>query len=202
MSTLSDVSLLIAENAAHLELAREVFTTETRRFVESALEGVRRARSDPWTSGRLRVDLPDEITTESKAVAYLQSQFALARPYLRFKKGTKFVVVAEVPFGIAFDESANAFAWQMSLVPAARYTRLDDVVWRAWQSAGISLPNAKHQERANTVRFVSRAVSKELSLETLFGDVKSVLEFLLGLAEPLAEAVGVDLTPAEADAAE
>jgi hypothetical protein len=45
-------------------------------------------------------------------------------------------------------------------------------------------------------------VSKELSLETLFGDVKSVLEFLLGLAEPLAEAVGVDLTPAEADAAE
>lgn len=202
MSTLSDVSLLIAENAAHLELAREVFTTETRRFVESALEGVRRARSDPWTSGRIRVDLPDDIATESKAVAYLQSQFALARPYLRFKKGTKFVVVGEVPFGIVFDESVNVFAWQISLVPAARYTRLDDVVWRAWLSAGVSLPAATHQERANTVRFVSRAVSKDLSLDTLFGDVKTVLEFLLGLAEPLAEAVGVDLTPAEADTAE
>jgi hypothetical protein len=126
MSTLSDVSLLIAENAAHLELAREVFKTETRRFVESALEAVRRARSDPWTSGRIRVDLPEEIETEAKA-AYLQNQFALARPYLRFKKQTKFVVIAEVPFGVAFDESANAFAWQMSLVPAAKYTRLDDV---------------------------------------------------------------------------
>lgn len=202
MSTLSDVSLLIAENAAHLELAREVFTTETRRFVESVLEGARRARSDPWTSGRVRVDLPDEIATESKAVANLQSQYALARPYLRFKKGTKFVVVAEVPFGIVFDESANAFAWQMSLVPAARYTRLDDVVWRAWVAAGVSLPAALHQERANTVRFVSRALSKDLTLDLLFGDVKTVLEYLLGLAEPLAEAVGVDLTPAEADTAE
>ncbi len=198
MSTLSDVSLLIAENAAHLELAREVFTTETRRFVESALDGVRRTRSDPWTSGRIRVDLPDEIETESKAVAYLQSQFALARPYLRFKKQTKFVVVAEVPFGMAFDEGSNAFAWHMNLVPAAKYTRLDDVVWRAWLSSGISLPNAKHQERANTVHFVSRAVTKDLSLETLFGDVKTVLEFLLGLGEPLAEVVGLD----EADTAE
>jgi len=192
MSTLSDVSLLIAENAVHLELAREVFTTETRRFVESALGGVRRARSDPWTSGRIKVDLPDEIETESKAVANLHSQFALARPYLRFKRQTKFVVVAEVPFGIVFDESANAFAWQVSLVPAAKYTRLDDVVWRAWLSAGVSLPDAKHQERANTVRFVSRAVSKDLSLETLFGDVKTALEFLLGLGEPLAEVVGLD----------
>jgi len=197
-----NVSLLIAENAAHLELAREVFTTETRRFIESVLEGVRRARSDPWTSGRVRIDLPDEIATESKAVAYLQSQYALARPYLRFKKGTKFVVVAEVPFGIVFDESANAFAWQMSLVPAARYTRLDDVVWRAWMAAGVSLPSAAHQERTNTVRFVSRTVSKELTLDTLFGDVKTTLEFLLGLAEPIAEAVGVDLTPAEAAVAE
>lgn len=198
MSTLSDVSLLMAENAAHLELAREVFTTETRRFVESALEGLRRTRPDPWTTGRIRVDLPDEITTESKAVAYLQSQFAMARPYLRFKKQTKFVVVAEVPFGIVFDETANAFAWQMSLVPAARYTRMDDVVWRSWMSAGIALPEAKHQERANTVRFVSRPVGKDLSLEVLVGDVKTVLEFLLKLGEPLAEVVGFD----EPDAAE
>lgn len=163
---------------------------------------MRRARSDPWTSCRIPVDLPEEIATESKAVAYLQSQSALARPYLRFKKQTKFVVVAEVPFGIVFDESANTFAWQMSLVPAARFTRLDDVVWRAWQSAGVSLADAKHQERANTVRFVSRAVSKDLSLETLFGDVKTVLKFLLGLGEPVAEVVGLDLTPAEADTAE
>jgi len=202
MSTLSDVSLLIAENAAHLELAREVFATETRRFIESALEGVRRARSDPWMNGRVRVDLPDDVESESKAAASLQRQYALARPCLRFKKGTKFVVVAESPFGIEFDARANAFVWRMSLVPVARYTRLDDVLWRAWTAAGMSLPSATHQERTNTICFVSRIVNKDLNLDTIFGDVKATLEFLLGQPEPIAEAVGVDLTPAEAAVAE
>jgi hypothetical protein len=173
-----------------------------RRFVESALEGIRRARSDPWTSGRVRIDLPCDIETEAKATASLRSQFALARPDLRFKKGTKFVVVAGVPFGIVFDEPANAFMWQISLIPAARYPRLDDVVWRAWTSAQMSLPGAVHQERANTVRFVSRGVAKDLSLNTLFEDSKTVLEFLLGLADPLAEAVGLDLSQAEANQAD
>jgi hypothetical protein len=41
-------------------------------------------------------------------------------------------------------------------------------------------------------------VNKDLSLDTLFGDAKTVLEFLLGLGEPLAEVVGLDLAD-EAD---
>jgi hypothetical protein len=196
-NSLSDVSLLIGQNAADLELARDVFTTETRRFVEGVLESIRKARSDPWTSGRVRVDLPREIETESKVAAYFSNQYALARADLRFKKGTKFVVVAEIPFGFTFDQAANAFAWQVSVVPAARYARLDDAIWRAWRGTGCSLPGAIHQERANTVRFVSRPVTKDVTLELVFADLKTVLEFLLTAADSLAEAVGVDLTPAE-----
>ena len=200
-NSLSDVSLLIGQNAADLELARDVFTTETRRFVEGALESIRKARSEPWTSGRVRVDLPREIETESKAAAYFSNQYALARADLRFKKGTKFVVVAEVPFGFNFDQASNTFAWQVSVVPAARYVRLDDALWRAWLGHGCSLPGAAHHERANTVRFVCRPVAKEVTLELVFSDLKTILEFLLTAADPLAEAVGVDLTPGEEETA-
>jgi hypothetical protein len=192
MSSLSDVSVLIGQSAAELEMAREVFTTESRRFVESILEAIRRARSDPWTSGRVRVDLPHEIETESKASAYLTSQFAFARADLRFKKGTKFVVIAEIPFGIAFDTSLNVFAWQVGLVPAARYPRLDDALWAKWRSLATPVVGAAHEDRANTIRFVTRPADKTLTSEAAFGDLKAILEFVLAADPVLAATVGVD----------
>jgi hypothetical protein len=201
LSTLSEVSILIAQNAGDIELAREVFTTETRRFVEGALESIRKARSDPWTSGRVRIDLPREIENEPKAVAYLSRQYALARADVRFKKGTKFIVAAEAPFGLSFAEGCGSFVWEVRLVPAARYPRLDDILWRLWRTKSNTLPGAVHQEKANTILFVSRPVSKELTLELAFTDLKTILEFLLGAADALAEAVGFDLTPAEEEGA-
>ena len=202
MSTLSDVTLLMADNAPYLELAREVFTSETRRFVGNVLEGARRTRSEPWTNGRVKVELPREVSTELKISAYLRSQFALARAELRFKKGAKYVVVAEVPFGIAFDDRANTFTWQVNLEPMSKYPRLDDEVWRACQSSLVSFPEALHDNATNTVRFVSRPVSKELSAEGAYADAKAVLDFLLGLADPIAAAVGIDLISGEAETAE
>ena len=202
MSGLSEVSVLIGQSAADIEMAREIFTTETRRFVEGILEAARRARSDPWTSGRVRVDLPREIETESKTAAYFSSQFALARAELQFKKRTKFVVIAEVPFGFAFDEATGTFSWQVSLVPAARYVRLDDYLWRHWRATGgqSGLAGTVHQEKANTIRFVARPVAKDLTSEVAFADVKAVLEFLLSADAVLAESVGVDLMPEEENA--
>jgi hypothetical protein len=194
MSSLSEVSILIGQSAAELEMAREVFTTETRRFVEAILEAIRRARSDPWTSGRVRVDLPREIETESKAAAYLTNQFAFARADLRFKKGTKFVVIAEVPFGIAFDTTINKFAWLVNLVPASRYPRLDDALWSKWRGERPDVPGAAHEEKANTIKFVSRPVDRELTSEMAFGDLKMVLEYVLAADGVLATTVGLDLT--------
>jgi len=199
MSGLSEVSILIGQSAASLEMAREVFTTETRRFVEGILEAVRRARAEPWTTARVRVDLPREIETESKTAAYISNQFAFARADLRFKKGTKFVVVAEVPFGIAFDEKLQAFSWQVRLVPAGRYLQLDDRVWRHWKTtlSAVSLPGCEHEDSTNTVLFTSRPLTNELTSEMAFGDLKGILEFLLASDAVLAEAVGVDLGPGE-----
>ena len=197
MSTLSAVSILIGENAADIEMARSVFTAETRRFVEGLLEAIRRARSDPWTTARVRIDLPREIETESKTASYFSNQFAFARADLRFKKGTKFVVIGEIPFGIAFDQALNAFSWQISLVPAARYARLDDALWSKWKAQTSPPPGSAHQHKANTIRFASRPVSKDLTAEVAFNDLKAVLDFLLASDQALATTVGVDLTPGE-----
>jgi hypothetical protein len=200
MSVLSDVSLLIAERAGDLEKAREIFTAETRSFVKGVLAGIRRARSDPWTMPRVRVDLPRDIETESKATASIRDQYALARVSLRFKKGTNYQVVADVNFGIGFDEPTDRFVWQVYLVPAARYQRMDDLVWqhlRTLETPIKSLPGAAHQDRANQVRFVSRALGPETSAEVAFNDAKAVLEFLVVADAPLAEAVGLDAAPEE-----
>jgi hypothetical protein len=51
MSGLSEVSVLIAQRARDIEKAREIFTAEIRAFVNGILAGVRRIRSDPWTTG-------------------------------------------------------------------------------------------------------------------------------------------------------
>jgi hypothetical protein len=141
MSGLSEVSLLIGQRAADLEKAREVFTAETRNFVTGVLAGVRRVRSDPWMTPRLRIDIPREIETEAKSTSSLSSQYAIARASLRFKRGTNFMIVAEIRSGIEFDELGDQFAWQVTLVPAARYQRLDDLLWAHWKlTAGANAP--------------------------------------------------------------
>ena len=199
MSGLSEVSLLFGQRAGDLEKAREIFTAETRSFVSGILAGIQRARSEPWMTPRVRVDIPREIETESKT-GYLSSQYAIARASLRFKRGTNFMVIADIRFGIEFDQASDAFAWQVAVVPASRYQRLDDMLWRQWRASlgGGSLPTGSvHQDKANTVRFVLREVGADLNPEAAFNDVKQVLEFLVSADVAIAEAVGVDLTPGE-----
>jgi hypothetical protein len=192
MSGLSELSILFGQRASDLEKAREIFTAEIRSFATGILAGIGRARSDPWVSARVRVDLPREIETEAK-VTYLSSQCAIARAQLRFKKGTNFNVIADVRFGIEFEQTEGGFVWQVSLVPAARYQRVDDLVWRHWRTQQAELPpGAAHQDRANMVRFVMRPLNNELKPETAFNDVKGILEFLLTTGEVLGEAVGLD----------
>jgi hypothetical protein len=197
MSALSEVSILIGQRARDIEKAREIFTAEIRAFVGGILAGVRRIRSDPWTTSRVRIDLPREIENEVKVSSDFSSQYAVARTELRFKKGTKFVQIADLRFGIEFDDGSDVFTWQVTLVPAARYNRVDDVAWQQWRTQQPNYPGAKHQDKANTVRFASRALSSEVSAEVAFNDVKTVLEFLLTVETHLAEAVGLDALPGD-----
>jgi hypothetical protein len=197
MSALSEVTVLIGQRARDIEKAREIFTAEIRAFVTGILAGVRRIRSDPWTTSRIRLDLPREIEHEAKLGSDFSSQYAISRTELRYKKGAKFVQVSDLRFGIEFDEAVDVFAWQITLVPAARYNRIDDVVWHHWRVQQPSTPGARHQDKANTVRFVSRPIGPEVTAETAFNDVKTVLEFLLTIEGPLGEAVGLDAVPGE-----
>lgn len=198
MSGLSEVSILMGQRAADLEKAREIFTAEARGFVSGILAAVRRARSDPWIMSRVRVDLPREIDNESKTTSDFRTQYALARADLRFKKGTLFTVVGEIQFGIEFDDLTEAFAWQIKLVPASRYQRIDDKIWSHWQGSSTPKPPGHlHQDKANIVRFVARPLDSNLTPEIAFNDVKGVLDHLLTTDAALADAVGVDLSPGE-----
>lgn len=196
MARLSDVSILIGQNAGDLEKARELFTAEIRQFVEGVLGGIRRARSDPWTTPRVRVDIHREIETETKT-SYLSSHLAIARADLRFKKGTVYKVVADVRFGIEFDDRKNMFAWQIVLVPATKYVRIDDELWGRWRTKQADLPDGAHLDKDNTVRFVSRPVNAELTPEIAYSDIKMVLDFLLEADDALAAAVGIEPAPGE-----
>jgi hypothetical protein len=72
------------------------------------------------------------------------------------------------------------------------------VLWRAWRALGKTLaPGALHEDKANTIRFVSRPISREMTAEVAFSDLKGILEFLLSCDTALADAVGVDLGPGE-----
>ena len=199
MSALSEVSVLIAQRAADLEKAREIFTSETRSFVSGILAGVRRLRNEPWTTPRVRLDIHREIETEAKAGGYLTSQFASGRVDLRFKRGTNFTVIADIRLGIEFDETAGGFYWQVTLVPAARYARVDDALWSAWRSrAGVDVPpGAMHYDKLNMVRFVARPISSDLGAELAFNDIKNVLEFVISADAALADAVGFEFAAAD-----
>lgn len=193
MSALSEVSVLIGQRARDIEKAREIFTAEIRAFVNGILAGVRRIRTDPWTTSRVRLDLPREIEFEAKASSEFTNQFAAARVALRFKKGTQFRQVADVRAGIEFDEESGVFSWQITLVPAASYNRIDDVVWHQWKGhpAG-SAPGARHFDKSNSVRFLARPVGADVTGEVAFNDTKTVLEFLMTTEMALADAIGLD----------
>jgi hypothetical protein len=66
--------------------------------------------------------------------------------------------------------------------------RIDDELWARWQGKHPDLPDAAHLDKENTVRFVSRAVTAELTPELAYSDVKSVLDFLLQSDDALAAA--------------
>jgi len=200
MSMLSEVSHLIGQRAGDLEKAQEIFISEIRAFTTGILGGIRRLRSEPWTTPRVRIDIPRDIETESKSSGYLRNQFASARCNLRFKRGTNYQVVGEIRFGIEFDETSDSFSWQISLVPAARFRRIDDTVWAHWRATiGSNAPSsAAHHDKTNTVRFALRPVNQDLTPEIAFNDSKLVLEFMLTADVPLADAVGLDLPDEEA----
>lgn len=194
MSALSEITLLIGARAGDLEKGREIFTAETRAFVSSILTGIRRVRSEPWTQGRVRVDLPREIDTESKVAGYLSGQFVFGRCSLKFKKGVVFREIAEARFGVEYDETLGSFIWQAMLIPAARYQRIDDLVWNHCRTMVnlASLPGGQHLARSNSIRFVQRPLNEQLTVEVAFNDAKQVLEALLSTDTALAEAVGLD----------
>jgi len=199
MSTLSEVTLLIGQRAGDLEKARDIFTSDTRNYVTNILSALRRARSEPWVQTRVRIDLPREIDVEGKSGVPLSSQYAVGGCDLRFKRGMKFVVVARINFGVEFDEPLDAFAWQVTLIPEAKYHRIDDGLWNHWRGAvgQAQPPGSVHQAKANTVRFVQRRLDKDLTAEIAFSDVKQVLDVILSSDAVLADAVGLE--PADED---
>lgn len=193
MSALSEVTLLISQRAGDLEKGRDIFTSDTRNYVTSVLSALHRARSEPWVQARVRIDLPREIDYEAKSGGPLSSQYAVGGCDLRFKRGMKFTVVARINFGIEFDEQLAAFAWQVTLIPEARFHRIDEGLWNLWrESVGqTQLPGTVHQTKANTVRFVQRSLDKDVTAELAFSDVKQVLEAVLSADAALADAVGL-----------
>jgi hypothetical protein len=70
-------------------------------------------------------------------------------------------------------------------------------VWHQWRAYQTTAVGARHQDKANTVRFISRPLAPEVTAEAAFNDVKLVLEFLLTLDASLADAVGLDSAPGE-----
>jgi len=102
-------------------------------------EAIKRARPEPWLQGRTRIDFPREGEAEGSSVVSLESQFA--RCQLRFRREMTFRQVADIRFGIEFEQSSDAFVWQVMLVPAPKYPRMDDLLWDYWRSAqGATLP--------------------------------------------------------------
>jgi hypothetical protein len=191
MSNLSEVTILISQRAGEIERARDVFRDETRQFVNSTLGKIRRDLSEPWTLGRLRIDIPKESESEGTP-AGLDSPFACCQ--LRFRKEATFRQVADIRLGIDFEQSAAAFLWQVVLLPSSKYPRLDDLLWNHWQTTvgNASLPGSAHQAKSNTILFAQRPVGAELTVNVAFNDMKIVLEALLKAGPAVAESVGFE----------
>lgn len=198
-SGLSEVTLLLSQKANDIETARDIFKDEIGVFVNGLISALRRSRSDPWTSSRIRLEMPREVETESKSVSRVTDHYAIGRIGVRFKRGTNFVQVAELKFGIELEDPSPVFTWQITFNVMSRYLRLDDLLWSALRMAKHpELPGQAHKDKTNTVVFSSRPVDAGLTAEVAFSDLKSVLEFVLASDSAFAEAVGLDPSPNEA----
>lgn len=195
-NALSEVSVLLAQKARDIETARDIFKDEIGVFVNGMVSALRRSRTDPWTNSRIRLELPREIETESKSVSRVTDHYAIGRIEVRFKRGTKFVQVAEIKFGIELEDPSPVFCWQITFNVMSRFLRIDDLLWSALKtSKSLELPGQAHKDKTNTVVFSSRPVNAELSAETAFADLKNVMEFVLNADAAFAEAVGLDPSP-------
>ena len=196
MNSLSEVTCVLAQRAAELERAREIFVGEIRRFTEAVLANLKQRRADAWISPRVRLDCPKDILFESKTTGYFRTEFAQGPVVARFKKGANYQAVADLTFGIEFVDTAEngAFVWTIKLVPFLRYQQLDDAIWHEWKLArGQDLPpGSRHVERANVVLFVVRPLSVSLTTELATDDVRQVLDFVLRADRAFASACGVD----------
>lgn len=83
--------------------------------------------------------MPREVETESKSVSRVTDHDAIGRIGVRFKRGTNFVQVAELKFGIELEDPSPVFTWQITFNVMSRYLRLDDLLRSA-------LRVAKHPE--------------------------------------------------------
>lgn len=186
MIELSEVSILFGQHVSDIEKARDIFTAETRRFVDDLLESVRDEGSGPWSTPKVQVKTKDaSLETEEKITGFVSKQYARTSVDLCFKIKVKYVVIAEIQFGVEFDAAARSFAWRVALVPESKYQWLDEVVWTEWQKAKPTLPpGAKHQAKEGAVVFVSRRFGPDLTFKAAWEDVAGVLRFALS-AEPV-----------------
>jgi hypothetical protein len=197
-SGLSEVTVLIAQKASDIETARDIFKDEIGVFVGGLVSALRRSRSDPWSSSRIRLELPREIETETKSVSRATDHYAIGRVGVRFKRGTLFVQVAELKFGIELEDPSTVFTWQVTFNVMSRYLRLDDLLWSALKAAKQpDLPGQAHKDKTNSVVLSSRPVDGNLTAELAFSDLKSSMEFVLASDAAFAEAVGLDPAPNE-----
>jgi hypothetical protein len=195
---LSEVAVLLAQKAHDIETARDIFKDEIGVLVSGLVSALRRSRSDPWSSSRIRLELPREIETETKAVSRVTDHYAIARIGVRFKRGTNFVQVAEIRFGVELEDPSPQYNWAISFNVMSRYLRIDDLLWSALKTTkALELPGQSHKDKTNTVVFVSRGLNADLTAETAFSDLKSVMEFILNSDSAFAEAVGLDPNPVE-----
>ena len=183
MSELSEVSILFGQHVSDIEKARDIFTAETRRFVSDLLESV---KDEEWSSPKVKIGTENAaLETEEKLTGFISRQYARTSLDLRFKIKVRYVVIAEVQFGVEFDAAAGSFTWRVGLVPESKYQWLDEVVWTEWQKSKSTLPpGAKHQAKEGAVVFVSRCFGPELTFKVALEDVVSVLKFAQA-AEPV-----------------
>lgn len=76
MSESSEVSKLFGQHVADIERARDIFTTETRRFVEDLLESVKdEGAGGAWSTPKVQVKTKDaSLETEEKVTGFISRQ--------------------------------------------------------------------------------------------------------------------------------
>lgn len=183
MSELSEVSILYGQHVVDVEKAREIFTTETRRFVRDLLASVTDVE---WSSPKVQIRTRDtDLETEERVTSLLTRQKAVAIVDLCFKIKVRYVAISEIKFGVEFDPTGGSFAWRIELAPEGKYQWLDEIVWAEWQkSSPVLPPGAKHLPKEGVVVFVSRRFGPELTSKAGFDDLQGVFNFGLTL-EPI-----------------